>query len=171
MRHAEAIHAVNGDALPLAAQLPALEQRLSILKEQIEFPESAWYQPRQRYRADKLIRFLMNKVGQDTVMVGLSVKDISTTKGKVYDSGLMGLGFQPGRSCVVSTFRLSKKNTMQQFKKLVLHEVGHNYGLPHCPDSSCFMRDAKGKNHFDELKGYCKNCITFLKKKGFETHE
>jgi archaemetzincin len=42
--------------------------------------------------------------------MGLTNKDISEEKGKVFDYGIMGLAYQPGKSCVVSPFRLSKKN-------------------------------------------------------------
>lgn len=77
------------------------------------------------------------------------------------------LGYQPGSSCVVSTFRLSKINLPDQYLKLSIHELGHTQGLPHCPDKTCFMRDAEGKNHTNEETGFCPKCKAVLIEKGW----
>lgn len=133
-----------------------------------EFPKESWYAPRKRYRADKLIDIMRSWTSKDTVLIGLSEKDISHTKGNTYDYGIMGLGFCPGNACVVSTHRLNQTKLRSQFFKLALHELGHTQGLPHCADLKCLMRDAKGKNHFDELKSYCFNCRAVMIKKGWK---
>lgn len=31
---------------------------------------------------------------------------------------------------------------MERLKKVTMHELGHNLGLPHCPNKHCFMQDA-----------------------------
>jgi archaemetzincin len=80
----------------------------------------------------------------------------------------MGLGYRPGKSCVVSDFRLSCKNKNEQCYKLVLHELGHTAGLPHCKVKTCLMRDAKGGNPFDQEKSFCGECKSFLKSKGWK---
>jgi archaemetzincin len=79
----------------------------------------------------------------------------------------MGLGFEPGNACVISTFRLSKTNFAAQFYKVALHELGHTQGLPHCPNKTCLMRDAEGSNHLDEETGFCPSCKAYLKSKGW----
>lgn len=139
-----------------------------VLRENIPFPENAYYKPRNRYRADSIIKSLKNKIGQDSVIVGLSNCDISTTKNGIKDWGVMGLGYRPGKSCVVSDFRLNAKNKSQQFYKLVLHELGHTAGLPHCKVKTCLMRDAEGGNPLDEEKDFCLNCNSYLKSKGWQ---
>lgn len=136
-----------------------------VLRSTVPFPEKSYYKPRNRYRADILIAELSKKAGRDTVIVGLSHRDISTTKGKIYDWGVMGLGYKPGNSCVVSTFRLAKKNKSEQFYKVVLHELGHTQGLPHCPVKTCLMRDAEGGNPLNDEKDFCPSCRTKLKEK------
>ena len=138
-----------------------------VLRATIPFPESAYYKPRHRYRADSIIKNLKNHIGKDSVIVGLSNFDISTTKNGIRDWGVMGLGYRPGKSCVVSDFRLSAKNKNQQFYKLVLHELGHTAGLPHCKVRNCLMRDAEGGNPLDEEEKFCSNCTDFLKSKGW----
>lgn len=80
----------------------------------------------------------------------------------------MGLGYRPGKSCVVSDFRMAGKNSNQQFYKVVLHELGHTEGLSHCTVKTCLMRDAEGGNHLDEEKDFCKKCKSFLMNKGWQ---
>jgi archaemetzincin len=80
----------------------------------------------------------------------------------------MGLGYRPGNSCIISTFRVTKEKLEEQTYKLALHEFGHTQGLPHCLGKTCLMRDAEGKNHLDKLKGYCEFCKNYLKDKGFK---
>ncbi|MEP7094257.1 MAG: Zn-dependent protease, partial [Flavobacterium sp.] len=93
-----------------------------VLRKAIDFPLGSYYKPRNRFRADSIIKNLKSKIGKDSVIVGLSNKDISTTKGNIRDWGIMGLGYHPGKACVVSDFRLSEKNKKEQFYKVVLHE-------------------------------------------------
>jgi archaemetzincin len=139
-----------------------------VLRASIPFPDNAYYKPRNRYRADSIIKSLKNNIGKDSVIVGLSHSDISTTKNEIKDWGVMGLGYRPGKACVVSDFRLSVKNKNEQFYKLVLHELGHTAGLPHCKVKSCLMRDAEGGNPLDEEVDFCKNCTSFLRSKGWK---
>lgn len=81
-------------------------------------PDQAWYQPRNRYRADKLIYWLKDRVNDGEVVIGLTSKDISTIKNEIKDFGVMGLGFNPGKACIVSTFRLNKQHLRQQLFKV-----------------------------------------------------
>lgn len=138
-----------------------------VLRENIPFPKNSYYEARNRYRADTIIKTIKNNIGKDSVIVGLSNSDISVTKGKIEDWGVMGLGYHPGKACVVSDFRMSKQNRDEQFYKVVLHELGHTEGLPHCPIKTCLMRDAEGKNHLNEEKDFCIKCKTYLIEKGW----
>ncbi|MCE3229629.1 MAG: Zn-dependent protease [Bacteroidetes bacterium] len=147
-------------------QLKKLYPNVIVLKP-IDLPKQAYYSPRNRYRADSIISYLRKQAKPGQVILGLTGKDISTTKGNIKDYGIMGLGYQPGKSCVVSYFRLSKKNTLEQFFKVSIHELGHTQGLPHCPAATCFMRDAKGENHNDEEHEFCTKCKAHLESKGW----
>lgn len=148
------------------AAVTALEKYAGpvILLKPQELPAHAYYAPRNRYRADKLIKWMDAKAERGEVYVGLTSKDISTTKEKVVDFGVMGLGYRPGRACVISSFRLKNK---ANFYKVVLHEVAHTAGLPHCPEKSCFLRDAKGGDPTGEETGFCSSCKSFLLSKGW----
>ena len=142
-----------------------LSNPTAILRPAIPLPAFAFYAQRNRYKADTIIRFLDQFGNADTVIIGITDKDISTVKGSIPDWGVMGLGNCPGNACVVSTFRLG--NVHDQLYKVALHELGHTQGLPHCPNRTCYMRDAAGGNHLDEETGFCHSCATFLKKKGW----
>jgi archaemetzincin len=113
-------------------------------------PQAAWYAPRSRYKADSLLNYQLGLKSSAATVAGLTGKDISTTNGSIPDWGVFGLGFCPGKACVISTHRLQKASkTKEQLKerliKVVLHELGHNFGLPHCTNSlSCLMADAGG---------------------------
>lgn len=137
------------------------------LKKPIDLPQTAYYTPRKRYRADSLINYLRMRTTKGHVTMGLTSMDISHTKGKINDYGIMGLAYQPGSAGVVSSFRISKTNTLEQFCKLTLHELGHTQGLPHCKVSNCLMRDAEGKNHMDEENDFCTSCKTRLTAAGW----
>ena len=138
------------------------------INQSILLPKQAYYAPRNRYKADTLIWHLSKNSKRSVNTIGLTSKDISTTKGNISDWGIMGLGYMPGNACVISTFRLNKKNIQEQFYKVAIHELGHTQGLDHCPDKSCFMRDAEGKNHTNEEKYFCPKCKAVLVQKGWK---
>lgn len=134
----------------------------------IPFPDSAYYAPRNRYKADKLVKHLRQlQISSPELVVGFSPKDISDRVHGYDDFGVMGWTRCSLHSSVVSTHRLANKSRLQSdFLKLVLHELGHADGLPHCKNSvSCYMRDANKHNHFPELYGFCDKCATHLSKR------
>jgi len=139
-----------------------------VLKETLPLPISAYYAPRKRYRADSIIRHFNRYRNNDTVVACLTDCDISTSKGIYNDWGVMGLGFRPGNVCVISTWRLDTNKVEEQYFKVMIHELGHTEGLPHCPVKSCFMRNANGGRPLDEEKNFCKDCKAFLIKKGWK---
>ncbi len=136
------------------------------LLQAISLPSKTFYKPRNRYRADSLIHWLKGRISDKQVVVGITSKDISTTKGDNPDHGVMGLGFLDGPSCMVSIFRL-KKGSDDQLFKTVVHELGHNFALDHCPIKTCFMRDAKGRNPIDEEIEFCPSCKKVLLNAGW----
>jgi archaemetzincin len=150
----------------VVSELKKFYPDITLLKP-VSLPQQSWYKPRNRYRADSLIYWLKNKAKNGEVIIGLTSKDISTTKNEIKDFGVMGLGFTPGKACVISTFRLNKQNLKQQFFKVSIHELGHTQGLNHCPVKTCFMRDAEGGNPTDEEKELCILCKEQLIRKGW----
>lgn len=142
--------------------------KASVLPAQ-SIPAFAYYQPRNRYKADSLLKFQNSIIpGNAESVVGLTNKDISTSLGGREDWGIFGYGYCPGKACVISVFRLTSTTYVQfkeRFAKVLLHEIGHNQGLPHCTfDSTCMMADAKGTmaQVDKEKKWLCPNCRKLL---------
>jgi archaemetzincin len=71
-----------------------------------------------------------------------------------------GLGYSPGRAAIVSSFRLkrrarSRKQVRFRVANTALHEAGHMFGLPHCTEPRCPMRDAEGTmSSTDDSEGH-----------------
>ncbi|MBL7710549.1 MAG: hypothetical protein JNJ86_15880 [Chitinophagaceae bacterium] len=152
-----------------------LEKRLHasiILLEEKPVPGSAFYKPRQRYVADSLLVFLKQcNAGGYGKILGITPKDISTTKKSHGNWGIMGLGYCPGEACVISSFRPIKKirnreHFINRMVILAMHELGHTYSLPHCPNDPCIMKDAGGEMNLDNGETYCNKCSNFLKQSG-----
>lgn len=149
------------------SELKEVCPKINLLKVK-PLPKRAYYKPRNRYRADTIIALLRDITLDGHVTMGLTNKDISTDKGAIYDFGIMGLAFNGGKAGVASTFRVSKTNIKEQYFKVAIHELGHTQGLEHCPDVTCLMTDAKGKNTTDGEKGFCKKCKAHLINRGWK---
>ncbi len=151
----------------IALQLKKYYPKVVVLSK-IAIPKMAYYEPRNRYRADSLLKFFSRKQTKNVVYIGLTNKDISASRNNIPDFGIMGLGYRPGIACVASSYRLNKKNKQEEFFKVAIHELGHTQGLKHCAVKTCFMRDAKGKNHTREETDFCEHCSTILRLKGWQ---
>lgn len=136
-------------------------------------PRSAYYRPRRRYRAEKLLDVLARRLPDGGFRIlGLTAVDISTTKGRYPDWGVIGLATLDGRSCVISLFRCRKKarsraHARVRLAKTAVHEIGHTLGLEHCPTHGCLMEDARGQvKTSDREHDLCPRCRARLRRKG-----
>ena len=111
----------------------------------IEKPDFAFDKIRKQYDAKKVL----NDVCQISFlnsekMLGILDRDLFA---EGYNF-IFGQAESPGRCCSVSTFRLDPRNVNKKFNsdlfyervlKEAIHELGHNFGLSHCPGKSCPM--------------------------------
>jgi archaemetzincin len=51
----------------------------------------------------------------------------------------------------------------ERLLKEALHELGHTYGLRHCPDYNCVMSSSNGVERIDlKSAGFCPNCAQLV---------
>ena len=172
---------------PLGKELPD-EDMASVKQALVEFydvqirvlprvnlPEQAYYQPRRRYRAEKILPFLLDRLPSDgDRILGLTGVDISTGKGSIKDWGIVGLANLGGKGCIISTFRCHKRSMERVpapslLAKVAVHEVGHTLGLRHCTTMGCLMEDADGLiSTRDREFDICGLCRGKLRSSGYE---
>lgn len=113
---------------------------------------------------------LRSNLSFDNLLI-ITEKDICYNKNKSNPEwGIFGLGSQPGRTCIVSTFKLkrevSQQKTLERLEKVALHEIGHNLGLNHCENNKeCMMSAANGtiKQVDNEKVWFCEKCREQIK--------
>ena len=120
-----------------------------------------------RYEAGKILK----KYNSNENVLLIIEKDIAHRKSSEFPEwGIFGLGYRPGSTCVISTFRLKKNVTeakfLERLKKVALHEIGHNLGLEHCTNNKeCLMNDAGGtvKQVDREKIWFCSKCWDLIR--------
>ena len=86
---------------------------------------------------------------------------------------IFGQAFLGGKTGIASIYRLnnerygmpSDQNLMlSRFKKEVIHELGHTFGLIHCENPTCVMKSSTYVEDIDQKEEHvCHSCRTELK--------
>lgn len=140
-----------------------------IIKPKLNLTNDILAGSRTRYEASKIL----TKYDSNENTLIITEKDIAYRESdKFPEWGIFGLGFRPGKTCVVSTFRLKRKvsteKMLDRLKKVALHEIGHNLGLEHCTNNKeCMMNDADGtiKQVDQEKIWFCSKCWKIIQRK------
>jgi predicted Zn-dependent protease len=121
-----------------------------------------------RYWAMKLLYYLSRYYPKDGYILGITDEDIviyKKDKNQWTQHGIFGLTNMRGERCmIVSTIRGEQNDGVKE--RLMMHEMGHAFGLPHCPNA-CIMHDAHGHDIFIYLKTFCPHCKNYLQSKGW----
>lgn len=140
-----------------------------VLKEPtLALPEKYYNKERNRYLGTGLFEELSKHCNGDAV-IGLTDYVIFKPNEISQTYGIMGVSPVGTYKCVVSSKIPSsgKEQSDDNFVKLALHELGHAFGLSHCPDQHCYMVDAEHKMKFPQTTEFCKSCKTELNAKGW----
>lgn len=140
-----------------------------IIVKPMSLPQSAYNKSKRAYRADSLLNYLSAKITKkNTIVIGLTTKDLNATRGNISDCAIMGLARTSGNTAVVSSYRLTRRSSdskkyKDQLLKLVIHEFGHTLGLQHCyEDSACYMGDALSGASLDKFQDFCSECKPYF---------
>jgi len=152
----------------------AIERRLRVavgIEPRRELPRAARASARRRWRAEKILEALQEDPPPGAFkVVAMTDAEISTTKGDIPDWRVAGLGNIGGLACVTSMWinlrhSATRATLERRTADLVIHELGHTLGLPHCETPRCVMRDAKGRylETADSSSGdFCDRCKASL---------
>ncbi len=155
-------------AKQLKAELEKAYPSVSLADEAIELPKACYYKPRDRYRGTGLLDDLM-KLRNGCYVLGMTNKIIYDENEISPTFGIFGISYQGDSVSVISSLRPKtlKPLSDDEMHELMLHELGHAFGLPHCKDEHCIMVDAEHGNKFAHTQSFCTSCRNYLNNKGW----
>jgi len=136
----------------------------------LPIPTQAFNPVRRQYLSDLFLREL-GKIKAEGVEKILGITEVDLyTQGLNFVFGQASLG---GREAVISLARLHQSFyglpedeglLLERTLKEAVHELGHTWGLTHCPDRSCVMHFSNSLRDTDIKKAeFCPRCLSALK--------
>lgn len=122
------------------------------------------------YHADKLLTHLSNALPDSaTKIIGFLDFNIYTNSPTESDYSILAKSPQPSSVSVISTYLLHNYSKTEgdyksRFRKVVLHEIGHTIGMPHCTNESaerrCLMTNFGGTSRVIDRANlrFCEEC-------------
>lgn len=149
----------------LADALKETYPSVSIQKEPLVLPKEHYNRERKRYSGTGLLKDL-SKLHKGNVVMGLTDEVIFKANELSPTYGIFGVSPVGAYVAVISSTRPSgKQHTNDHLVKLMMHELGHSFGLNHCSNQHCFMVDAEHGNKFSQTTSFCNECKAFLNNK------
>jgi archaemetzincin len=127
---------------------------------------SEFYDPgRRQYNGNRLLREVDSLLGTDSnKTIGLFNVDLFIP----ILTYIFGQAFLNGRTGIASLYRFSNERygmghddnfILERFKKEVIHELGHTFGLIHCHIPTCVMRSSTYVEDIDQKSAsFCIRC-------------
>lgn len=141
---------------------------VKVMPNNINLPSQYFNKERNRYLASGLLDELAKHRNNDAV-IGVTDYIIFKPNKKSDTFGIMGMSYTNTFKSIVSTkIPLNgKEQSKDNICKLALHELGHGFGLKHCPNETCYMVDAEGTMKIVNAIGFCESCKHVLNSKGW----
>ena len=154
------------DLLEQTAEAVKLEFRCPVYLKEGHIDLSEFYDPaRRQYNGNSLLK----KV--DSILFPDSAKTLGLFNVDLFIpilTFIFGQAFLGGRSGIASIYRLSNERygmtrdeplMLDRFRKEVIHELGHMFGLIHCHNPSCVMRSGTYVEDIDQKDEHlCPKC-------------
>ena len=139
-----------------------------VMPNNINLPSQYFNKERNRYLASGLLDELAKHRNNDAV-IGVTDYIIFKPNKKSDTFGIMGMSYTNTFKSIVSTKIPLNGNEQSKDNicKLALHELGHGFGLKHCPNETCYMVDAEGTMKIVNAIGFCESCKHVLNSKGW----
>jgi archaemetzincin len=149
------------------------EFRLPIKLKEGHWDLSEFYDPsRRQYDGNKILKELdNNNASPRSKTIGLFNVDLFIP----ILTYIFGQAYLNGRSGIASLYRLSNEkygitkenNTLlDRFRKEIIHELGHTFGLVHCYNPDCVMRSSTYAEDIDQKSQFlCRTCKEKLRLK------
>lgn len=151
----------------LADALKEVYPSVTIQKESLVLSKEHYNKERNRYSGTGLLKDL-TRFRKGNVVLGLTDEVIFKANELSPTYGIFGVSPVGAYVAVISSTRPSgKQHSDDHLVKLMLHELGHSFGLNHCSNQHCFMVDAEHGNKFSQTPSFCNECKAFLNNKGW----
>jgi len=152
----------------LASELKKCYTRVELVNQHLDLPKEYYHQRRNRYSGTGLLKDL-GRLRKNSVVLGVTEEVIYKANEISPTYGIFGVSPVGAHVALISLTQPSgRKHTDDHLVKLMLHELGHSFGLNHCADEHCFMVDAEHGNKFSQTPSFCKDCKQFLNEKGWK---
>ena len=131
---------------------------------------SSFYNPtRRQYNANMILTAISQLTSQD------AIKTIALMRVDIFIpilTSIFGQSILNGNTGIVSLYRLrnelygleqDNRLLIERFRKVIVHELGHEFGLVHCHKPTCIMRSTTYDEILDQKDlVFCNQCNTLL---------
>ena len=155
-------------AKQLKEELQKVYPFVTLADNAIVLPKECYYKPRDRYSGTGLLDD-MKKYRNGGFALGLTNRIIYQKNEISPTFGVFGISYIGDSVSVISSLRPRTLKPLRddEMQELMLHELGHAFGLPHCKDERCMMVDAEHGNKFAQTQCFCSACKKYLISNGW----
>ena len=156
-------------AQALRSELEKVYPHVHLVSSALPLPAKEYYKEGNRYRARGLVEDLF-PYRHGGAALGMTTQIIYHPNEISPYWGIFGFSLVGYHSAVISSMvpKTHKRQSPEDMRKLMLHELGHAFGLYHCNDQHCFMVDFEHGNKFSQTPSFCSDCKRFLNSKGWK---
>lgn len=136
----------------------------------VKLPSYAYNSERNQFEGEKILRELDRLEFPDAQRV-LGIVDVDLYSDDL--NFIFGQAEVLGRNCLISVYRLDPRFYKEKYLEKIfyirilkeaMHELGHTFGLGHCPEKTCVMHYSNTLEDTDYKEDrFCKRCNKLYK--------